>query len=230
MKCRTPARWLLPTLLLAMTPPGIAIADSQEGGAGAPDEQTLYFLGTAIGRQLGAFDLNDEELATVVRGLRDQAMGKAEPLDGQKYGPMLQQLQRERQERAAEKERASSIAFLKEAASVEGATETDSGLIIVTLTEGTGESPQPSDTVKVHYHGTLRDGTVFDSSLERGTPAEFPLSRVIPCWTEGVGLMKVGGKAKLVCPPDIAYGDRGMPPTIPGGAALTFEVELIEIK
>jgi len=80
----------------------------------------------------------------------------------------------------------------------------------------------------VHYHGTLRDGTVFDSSVARGTPAEFPLNRVIACWTEGVAMMKEGGKSKLVCPPDIAYGDRGTR-SIKGGSVLTFEVELIEI-
>jgi FKBP-type peptidyl-prolyl cis-trans isomerase FkpA len=81
----------------------------------------------------------------------------------------------------------------------------------------------------VHYHGTLRNGTVFDSSVDRDTPATFPLDRVIPCWTEGVAMMKVGGKAKLVCPSDIAYGDAGRPPSIPGGAALVFDVELLEI-
>ena len=80
----------------------------------------------------------------------------------------------------------------------------------------------------MHYHGTLRDGTVFDSSVDRGEPATFALNQVIPCWTEGVSLMKVGGKSKLVCPPDIAYGDSGRP-GIPGGATLVFEVELIEI-
>jgi FKBP-type peptidyl-prolyl cis-trans isomerase len=83
--------------------------------------------------------------------------------------------------------------------------------------------------VKVHYVGTLRDGTVFDSSRERGTPAQFPLNRVIPCWTEGVQKMKVGGKGRLTCPASIAYGDRGAPPKIKPGAALAFEVELLEI-
>ena len=84
--------------------------------------------------------------------------------------------------------------------------------------------------MSVHYHGTLRDGTVFDSSVQRGQPAEFPLNRVIPCWTEGVQKIKVGGKGQLVCPSDIAYGDRGSPPKIKGGAVLVFEVELLAIK
>src|SRR5262249_13958762 len=96
--------------------------------------------------------------------------------------------------------------------------------------EGSGASPAATDTVKVHYEGTLENGTVFDSSKKRGTPATFALNQVIPCWTEGVQKMKVGGQAKLTCPSAIAYGDRGAPPTIPGGATLTFDVELLGIE
>ena len=110
-----------------------------------------------------------------------------------------------------------------------GPVTTASGLVYESLKEGSGESPKATDTVKVHYHGTLRDGSVFDSSVERGTPAEFPLNRVIPCWTEAVQGMKVGEKAHITCPSEIAYGDRGMPPKIKGGTALAFDVELIEI-
>lgn len=97
------------------------------------------------------------------------------------------------------------------------------------LTPGTGPSPHAADVVKVHYRGTLTDGTEFDSSYKRNQPAEFPLNRVIPCWTEGVQIMKVGGKSKLTCPSKIAYGDAGSPPVIPGGATLTFEIELLGI-
>ncbi len=103
-------------------------------------------------------------------------------------------------------------------------------LEITHLTEGTGASPAASDVVQVHYHGTFPDGRVFDSSVDRGSPAAFPLNRVIPCWTEGVQQMKVGGKAKLVCPPAVAYGERGAPPTIPPNATLIFEVELLAIQ
>ena len=105
-----------------------------------------------------------------------------------------------------------------------------SGLVYQSLKEGTGASPKATDTVRVHYHGTLADGKVFDSSVQRGQPAEFPLNRVIPCWTEGVQMMKVGGKAKLTCPPQIAYGARGAAGVIPPNATLTFEVELLGIK
>ena len=104
------------------------------------------------------------------------------------------------------------------------------GLEITHLTEGSGPSPGATDVVRVHYHGTFPDGQVFDSSVKRGEPASFPLNRVIPCWTQGLQQMKVGGKAKLVCPPDLAYGPSGAPPTIPPNATLVFEVELLEIQ
>lgn len=115
-------------------------------------------------------------------------------------------------------------------AETEATEKTESGLEITTLREGTGASPKARDRVVVHYHGTFEDGKVFDSSVERGRPASFPLNRVIRCWTEGLQMMKVGGKARLVCPPQIAYGMRGKPPRIPPNATLTFEVELLEIK
>ena len=107
--------------------------------------------------------------------------------------------------------------------------KTASGLAITMLKEGTGANPTASQMVKVHYKGTLTNGTEFDSSYSRGQPATFPLNRVIPCWTEGVQKIKVGGKAKLVCPPAIAYGSRGVPGAIPPDSTLVFEVELLEI-
>ena len=122
-----------------------------------------------------------------------------------------------------------SKAYLEKAAAMPGATRTSSGLVYRELTPGTGASPKVTDTVKVHYRGTLVDGTEFDSSYKRNEPAQFPLNRVIPCWTEGVQKMKVGGKSQLVCPSSIAYGDGGSPPVIPGGATLIFEIELLGI-
>jgi FKBP-type peptidyl-prolyl cis-trans isomerase FkpA len=115
------------------------------------------------------------------------------------------------------------------AAAEPGATATPSGLVYRGLVAGSGPSPAATDTVRVHYRGTLADGTEFDSSHKRGQPAEFPLNRVIPCWTEGVQRMKVGGKAKLTCPPGIAYGARGAAGVIPPNATLQFEVELLGI-
>ncbi len=124
---------------------------------------------------------------------------------------------------------AASKAYLEKAAAEPGAVKTSSGLIYKELRAGTGPSPKPTDSVTVNYKGTLVNGTEFDSSYKRNEPATFPLNRVIPCWTEGVQKMKEGGKAQLVCPSAIAYGDRGAPPDIPGGATLIFEVELLKI-
>lgn len=115
------------------------------------------------------------------------------------------------------------------AAQEPGAVVTASGLVYRPLKEGSGASPAATDKVKVHYRGTFPDGREFDSSYKRGEPAEFPLNRVIPCWTEGVQRMKVGGKAKLTCPPAIAYGERGAGSAVPPNATLQFEVELLGI-
>jgi len=105
-----------------------------------------------------------------------------------------------------------------------------SGVKVVHTVDGTGAQPKASDTVKVHYRGTLADGKEFDSSYKRGQPASFPLNRVVPCWTEGMQKIKVGGKATLTCPPATAYGDRGAGGVVPPNATLTFEVELLAIE
>lgn len=115
------------------------------------------------------------------------------------------------------------------AAKEPGSVVTSSGLVFRSLKEGTGPTPQATDVVSVHYRGTFPDGKEFDSSYSRGQPTEFPLNRVIKCWTEGVQRIKVGGKAKLTCPPNIAYGERGAGGVIPPNATLHFEVELLKI-
>ena len=107
--------------------------------------------------------------------------------------------------------------------------QTPSGLIYESLKDGSGEQAKPTDTVQVNYRGTLANGTEFDSSYRRGQPASFPLNRVIPCWTEGVAKMREGGKARLTCPPAIAYGARGAGAAVPPNATLTFEVELLKV-
>ncbi len=191
------------------------------------DEKTVYAIGLSIWRSLGQLDLNAAEVAIVQRALGDAVAGKTEvTLD--EYGPKFEAFGRARTQRVVEKEKARSQEHLAKAAAEPGASKAESGLIYVDVQAGTGASPSASDTVKVHYKGTLVDGSEFDSSYKRNEPAQFPLGGVIRCWTEGLQKMKVGGKAKLVCPADIAYGDRGRP-GIPGGAALTFEVELLEI-
>jgi FKBP-type peptidyl-prolyl cis-trans isomerase FkpA/FKBP-type peptidyl-prolyl cis-trans isomerase FklB len=193
------------------------------------EQKTLYALGLAISQNLGGFSLTEAELQWVLAGMADGTLGREKKVDLQAYTPKIRELQTARNAAAAETEKKAGQAFLAKAAAETGATKTASGLVIKTLTAGTGPSPKASDKVKVHYHGTLPDGSVFDSSVQRGQPATFPLNGVIRCWTEGVQLMKVGGKSRLVCPSDLAYGDRGAPPRIKPGATLVFEVELLEI-
>jgi FKBP-type peptidyl-prolyl cis-trans isomerase FkpA len=182
-----------------------------------------------ISQNLSSFNLNASDLESVLAGVSDGVLKKDLKVDVQTYAPKISQLQATRAGATAAVEKKAGQAFLDKAAAEKGATKTPSGLIITTLKPGTGPSPKATDKVKVHYHGTLADGTVFDSSVQRGEPIVLPLNSVIKCWSEGVQLMKVGGKSKLVCPSDIAYGDQGRPPAIKPGATLVFEVELLEI-
>lgn len=192
-------------------------------------DKTLYALGVIISRNLQPFTLTPSELAMVEAGLADGVQDKVALKDFESYGPKLQELQKTRMAAVAAKEKAAGVAYLAKAAAEPGATKTSSGLVIKTLTAGTGASPTAKDQVKVHYEGKFVDGRVFDSSIERKEPATFPLTGVIPCWTEAVQLMKVGGKARIVCPAALAYGDEGRPPQMPGGATLVFQVELLDI-
>ena len=194
------------------------------------DDNVLYAIGLGIARSLAGFNLTEKQINFVLSGISDGALGNDPKVDLQEYQPKIQAFVKERAKATADKEKEASREFLEKAASQKGAVKTESGLIYEEIKPGDGASPAATDTVKVHYHGTLRDGTVFDSSVDRGQPATFPLNRVIGCWTEGVQRMKVGGKSKLVCPSNIAYGDRGSPPKILPGAALVFEVELLEIQ
>jgi FKBP-type peptidyl-prolyl cis-trans isomerase FkpA len=191
------------------------------------EEKTIYALGLSMYRSLEQFDLSPSELDVVKKALTDAAAGKP-AVELQTWGPKIQEMVALRGARVAEKQKASSAAYLTKAAGETGAQKTASGMVYREERAGAGESPKATDTVKVNYRGTLVDGTEFDSSYKRGEPAQFPLNGVIKCWTEGVQKMKVGGKSQLVCPSDIAYGDAGRP-GIPGGAALVFEIELLEI-
>jgi len=206
------------------------------GGAGvaasdpSTDEQkSFYALGYQMSQRMQVFNLKPDELGYVMRGLQDGVQGKKAVIELQTYGPKLQQMAMARSKEKLGEEKKSAGAFLEAAAKESGAEKLPSGLIYKQITAGTGDSPKATDRVKVHYHGTLRDGKVFDNSVERKEPATFPLNGVIPCWTECVQLMKVGGKAKLTCPSEIAYGDQGRP-GIPPGAVLTFEIELLSIE
>lgn len=193
------------------------------------DEKVLYALGIVLSRNLQPFDLSAKELAMVQAGLTDGVQGREAFANPESYIPKLQELERIRAEAAARREKEAGAAYVAKAAATKGATKTASGIVFQTLVAGTGGSPTASDQVKVHYEGTLVNGTVFDSSIKRNEPATFPLGNVIPCWTEALQLMKVGGKYRIVCPSDLAYGDAGRPPPIPGGATLVFQVELLDV-
>ena len=193
------------------------------------DDKTLYALGLALSQNLARFTLTEKELTLVEAGLTDGTLGREKKIDLQTYGPKIADLMKARASAAAATEKKASEAYLAKAAGEKGAKKTASGLVYKETKAGSGDSPKLTDTVKVHYTGKLTDGTVFDSSVQRGEPATFPLNGVIKCWTEGLQMMKVGGKATLVCPSDIAYGDQGRPPQIKPGATLVFDVELLEI-
>jgi FKBP-type peptidyl-prolyl cis-trans isomerase FkpA len=194
------------------------------------DQKVFCAMGVQINKQLSVFDLSPEELKYLQQGISDAAEGKKLAADPDAYRQKISELAKARMAKATEKQKALAKPFLEKTAAEKGAQKTASGLIYKEIKAGTGVQPKATDVVKVHYTGTIIDGKEFDSSIKRGQPAEFPLGEVIPCWTEGVGMRKVGGKAKLVCPSDIAYGNNGHPPVIPGGATLIFDVELLDVK
>lgn len=194
------------------------------------DQKAMYGLGLLLSQKVAVFKMTAAELDLLKAGLTDGVLNRDKKVDLDAIAPKIQQLAQARSLAAAEEEKKASQTFLDKAAKAKDVIKTDSGLIYSEIKAGTGEQPKPTDKVKVHYHGTLIDGTVFDSSVKRGEPASFGLNQVVPCWTEGLQKMKVGGKSKLICPSNIAYGDHGKPPTIKPGATLVFEVELLSIE
>jgi len=203
----------------------------------ATAQQTnAYAIGYTLGQQVKE-SVGHVDTEVLMQGLRDSLGNEKSKLTDDQYRAAMQQISRDMQANAAAAQKAAGELatkagddFRAENAKKPGVTVTKSGLQIETLKEGTGDSPKPTDTVKVHYTGKLIDGTVFDSSVERGQPISFPLNGVIPGWTEGLQLMKVGGKARLVIPPELGYGAAGAPPTIPPNSTLVFEVELLGIE
>jgi FKBP-type peptidyl-prolyl cis-trans isomerase len=208
---------------------GDAKAPTAEGEAANAEQQALYAFGASLARYASGMKLSESEVKSIEEGLGDALLGRPLKVDPRSQGPQLQKLIADRRAAAAAEEKEAAVGFLAGVAAEPGVEKLPSGLLYKPVTEGTGASPKATDRVKVHYKGMLRDGTEFDSSISRGQPAVFNLNRVVPCWTEALQLMKVGGKAKLTCPANLAYGERGVPGRIPPGAPLVFEVELIEI-
>jgi FKBP-type peptidyl-prolyl cis-trans isomerase FkpA len=207
---------------------GFAAADNSAAEFATEQEKLFYFMGTQVGENLAPLSLSNAELELVLRGTRDAVQGDAVDLDPNVYGPLLNGLGEERHAARLATERPKAQAYLVQMAAEDGAQTIESGLIFLQLESGSGAAPTSTSVVLLNYHGSLRDGTVFDSSIDRGQPVEVPLQRVLPCWQEGVGMLKEGGKARISCPAELAYQDRGTG-IVPPGAAVTFEVELIRV-
>ena len=199
-----------------------------------PEERkkVLYALGALVAQRtpLAQAGLNEEELTEVMAGFMDATLNKPLKVPTAEAMPKVDQFLKERQKQRAEEEKGKGSKYLADQAAAPGAKKTASGLIYFETTPGTGAQPAPTDTVKVHYHGTLIDGTVFDSSVQRGEPISFPLNGVIPGWTEGVQLMKVGDKFQFTIPSALAYGEQGAGGAIGPNSTLIFEVELLGIE
>ena len=203
------------------------------------DKMPFYALGTNLAMQVGGQGnfktlLEEDELDIVLEAFCENLKGTA-TLDERvvltKYGQQLNKILGDRTESIVDKVKKDGDEFIANFMDCnEEAVKTDSGLIYYEMTAGEGAQPELANTVEVHYHGTLTDGTVFDSSVDRGQTISFPLGGVIKGWQEGLAMMKEGGKATLVIPADLAYGDAGSGDTIPPGATLKFEVELFKVS
>ena len=193
------------------------------------DQKMLYVLGQLLARNIAPFELTKEEAGFVLSGFTDGVTGGKSAID-EKLGPSVNEWVSKRMTAVADNEKKKSKEFLAKIEKEPGVKKSPSGFFYKMEKEGTGPKPKVTDSVKVHYHGTLIDGKVFDSSVDRKEPAVFGLDHVIPCWQQGIQELSVGGKMKLYCPSDLAYGDRGSPPNIKGGATLIFNVELLSIE
>jgi len=214
---------------LLLTAAVAAASGARAAAIASERDQTLYAIGARLGRSLAPFALSEAELEMVLQGLRDAVLGRELAVNETAEQARIDALLRERRSVSLAKERDASAELLARAAREPGAERTPSGLVLLALREGSGPSPNPGDTVRIHYHGRLRDGNVFDSSVERGLPVEVALPRALPCWREALLRMHVGGKSRLTCPAALALGERGDPPRVAGGAAVVYEIELLAI-
>ncbi|MBD3868655.1 MAG: FKBP-type peptidyl-prolyl cis-trans isomerase [Acidobacteria bacterium] len=216
------------SLCLALLTGCAASANEQPPVLDTDDQKALYAVGFALSQNLTTLDLTPEELTLVQRGLSDGIQKVDEPFDIQAFMPQLEQIFDGRVRAKIEREKAAGLALVEAAKAETGAKVLPSGAVYLETAAGTGAQPAITERVKLHYHGTFHNGDVFDSSVDAGEPAEFTLNQVVPCFGEGVSSMKVGGKAKLTCPPEAAYGESGRPGILPG-TTLIFEVELLDI-
>lgn len=221
--------------LLALLAPIAALAADPAKPDKNDDDKSLYGMGYIVGqRNLEGLGLSARELKIVEEGINDAAMGKKAKVDVDAQMPKIIAYAKGRASATVAQEKTAGLEFAENAAKEPGAVkvpvEGEGFLVYRTITPGTGATPATTDTVYIDYEGKLTNGSIFDSSYRRGLPAEFVLKQGIKCWTLGVAKMKVGEKAQLTCPSDVAYGDEGHPPNIRGGATLVFTVELRSIK
>lgn len=223
-------------LVLAILFGSLVVACNDKGPSSVKlendDDKTLYTMGFMVGSNLQRLELSDNEMKALYKGLHASAKGDKPEVDIRKFQPMIQEMFKNRMSKLSQGHKKKGEDYIADYLKKnKNAKKTESGLVYEILTEGKGKQPsKDDDVVEVHYHGTLIDGTVFDSSVERKKTVSFPLNRVIKGWTEGLKLIKEGGKVRLVIPPELAYGDAGSPPKIPGGSTLIFEVELFKVN
>lgn len=228
-------RFVLLLLLVASLAALAADPVKQDKNDKNDDDASLYGMGYIVGlRNLEGLGLSARELKIIEEGISDAATGKKAKVDVDSQMPKIIAFAKQRASAGVAKEKAAGLEFAEKAAKEPGAVKVpvDGGgfLVYRTIRPGAGAAPAVTDTVYIDYEGKLTNGNVFDSSYRRGLPAEFVLRQGIKCWTLGVGKMKVGEKAQLICPSDVAYGDEGQPPNIRGGATLVFTVELRSVK
>tara|TARA_R110002072_G_scaffold213_12_gene1542 strand:- start:238 stop:870 length:633 start_codon:yes stop_codon:yes gene_type:complete len=197
------------------------------------EQKASYGFGLQFGNQLLRNDFDGLDVEAVMAGIQHWYRHQQSTLTQEEINPSYQVIQRQQQEKAAQlaaRREALAEQFLAANAAREEVSTTASGLQYEVLESGSGDSPGPQSHVVTHYHGTLVDGTVFDSSVARGEPAEFGVHQVIPAWTEALQMMSVGDKWRITCPPHLAYGEQGAGDAIPPNTALVFEIELIDIR
>ena len=215
-------------LCLAAAAPGTTAEAGEAFELLTREEKIVYALGLTLSQNLRDFRLSERELEALHAGLVDGTRGEKPKVAQHVWRRRVEPFKQERMREAREQERADAARFIEVALQQPGAVQKTSGLIYTELEAGSGARPDPAQRVRVDYHGTLPDGSVFDSTRGR-EPAVFGLSEVIACWTEALALMREGGVSRIVCPSQIAYGEQGFGPMIAPGQALAFEVELVEV-
>ena len=210
--------------------PAAKAAKAAAGPSMTESDKTMFAIGEILSGSVKPFALNDHEMQLVRDGFDAGMHGKKTAVDAESYRPQIQALLTERMGKETTAAKAAGKAYRDKAATAKDTTTSASGIIMTTLKGGSGPNATADDQVKVNYEGRLIDGTVFDSSAQHGQAATFRVSGVVPCWSESLQHMNAGTKARLVCPPEQAYGDRGSPPKIPGGSTLVFDVELLAIE